>query len=61
MPDEAHTDLHVCTHDCQCFWCRVSRREKFEPTTEVLRIGQDSFDKAHGIDSEWLRGDDDGS
>jgi hypothetical protein len=33
-----HTDLHECDHDCHCFWCRVSRREKFETGYDTQEI-----------------------
>lgn len=38
-----HTDLHECDHDgCECFWCRVSRREKFETGTDTMEIRGDA-------------------
>lgn len=36
--DSKHTELHKCDHDCNCFWCRVSRREPFETVKDSVEI-----------------------
>lgn len=54
------TDLHDCHHDCDCFWCRVSRRrhrrrasrssltgvcDSITETQEVKRAGEHPVDQ----------------
>lgn len=39
MTENPHTELHDCDHDCDCFWCRVSRKEPMEPIIETFDSG----------------------
>ncbi len=38
---QVHDDFHKCEHECDCFWCRVSRREPMEPITDTMNVGGD--------------------
>lgn len=39
---DKHTDVHDCDHDdCDCFWCRVSRREPFPTGIDTMELSRD--------------------
>jgi hypothetical protein len=35
---ELHQGPHDCKHDCSCFWCRVSRKEKMPTIEDTMTV-----------------------
>lgn len=33
-----HVGVHDCDHECDCFWCKVSRKEPFEPIEDTMEV-----------------------
>lgn len=53
MPEEQkHTGLHNCKHECECFWCKVSRKEKIPTVVETMEVGTTKVAKARWEDGE---------